>query len=699
MRTSLPLATSSGAVGPRAPSFRFWLGALTVALLALAMLPSAGPAMVDPDEPVVLSGPLRERVRIRDGWRYHPGDDAAWAAPSLDDAQWPVVTSRFSDPSWLPGGWPGIGWFRRRLMLAEGMASTAVALRLEQAGAADIYLDGRLITSFGTVSATAAAERPFYPNHFVGIALEPGAVHVLAIRYSNSRGNVVGRGSQGFVVNLRSVEAAAKAFESWAAQTTAQSTVFAGAFGALALLHLLLWAFHPRSTEHLCFAAFAIAMATQLALTSLLSWTPDIIGALRVYRPLTSAMVASVLTGLAVEHVLFRHRPGVLTWLVGGAGVAVAGWVWTWNALHDSPLPQIYFIVGLLEMLRVAVAAVLRREPDAWIVAAVLGPLTVVTAAHEVAVLLGISFPSGIVVGVPLLVLLLGFSVYISGRAGRTARALEAKLLEVQRLSEQAIENERRAAQEAVERQLLTAANERKARELDEARQLQLAMLPRTAPALDGYDIAFRMLTATEVGGDYIDTRADGGGSTLLAVGDATSHGLRAGMVVALTKSLFQSAPGGERPAALLHRIGTALEATRDRRASIAMAILRLSPGKIDLASAGMQPLLVLRRDGVRLEEILLSGTPLATFTGARYDERAIRVEPADTVLAMTDGLVEATNPTGEAFGYDRVATLLMTLAGRSANAVADGMIAGVTNFLAGQPPQDDITVVALVAR
>ena len=76
----------------------------------------------------------------------------------------------------LPGGWPGIGWFRRRVTLADGMPTTALGLRVEQRGASEVYLDGRLIVTAGTVSDDPAVERPVYPNDFGGVAFEAGSL-------------------------------------------------------------------------------------------------------------------------------------------------------------------------------------------------------------------------------------------------------------------------------------------------------------------------------------------------------------------------------------------------------------------------------------------------------------------------------------------------------------------------------------------
>jgi len=88
---------------------------------------------------------------------------------------------------------------------------------------------------------------------------------------------------------------------------------------------------------------------------------------------------------------------------------------------------------------------------------------------------------------------------------------------------------------------ILEAENERKSQELEEARELQLSMLPKELPQLPYLDIAVYMQTATEVGGDYYDFHVGLDGTLTVVIGDATGHGMKAGTMVTAAKSLFRS--------------------------------------------------------------------------------------------------------------------------------------------------------------
>ncbi len=673
--------------------------AAAFALLAvLAVMPAA--AQLGLPDPVVLEGALDERVWIADGWRYHPGDAPAWAAPGFDDSAWPVVASTMRDPETMPGGWPGIGWFRRRIVLGEGMPATALGLRAEHYGASEIYLDGRLVARFGTVAATAEAERPVYPNDFVGVALEPGTVHVLAVRYSNAKGNVYAGWAHGFQINIRSVESAGRAYHRWTMMITGWQIGFGGAFAALALLHLLLFAFRPRGRENLAVAAYTGLLATELMITIPLRLTTDVAGRLALFKPAHTIMVVTVLVGLGIEHLLLRRRPSAFAWVVGAGGLLLAGWVWSWSEFRSSnPYGTAFLLAAFGEMLRVALAAVSRRVPDAWIVAVGFVPIAAIAVFQGAWDLVGLDRMIEIPAPVALLPIALAFSVFLSRRTARTSRQLEVKLAEVGELSARAIEQERRVAEQEAERRLLEAESRRRSEELEVARRLQVAMLPRTLPEIEGFDLAFRMVTATEVGGDYVDVRSPGRDGTLLAVGDATSHGLHAGMVVGVAKSLFQSAAPDDDPVQVLHRIGSGLDAMDERHASMAMAVLRLQRRRLTLSSAGMPPVLVLHGSSRAVDEVLLPGVPLGTLSAAIYQQREVELENGDVVVVMTDGLVEALDEQGRMFGYERTAAELAKLAGRPAAEVVGALLDAVNAHLGGATPPDDVTLVALVVR
>jgi serine phosphatase RsbU (regulator of sigma subunit) len=292
--------------------------------------------------------------------------------------------------------------------------------------------------------------------------------------------------------------------------------------------------------------------------------------------------------------------------------------------------------------------------------------------------------------------LALSFSVYLTRRIANTNRELEARLREIDSLTAKAIEQERRVAREEADRRLLEADNRRKTAELEEARQLQLAMLPKQVPQLEGLRIAVHMSTANEVGGDYYDFQTNGNGSCTVVMGDATGHGLHAGMIVGVAKSLFQTCGQEPNLAGALSRIGEGLSSMHRRQASMAMLLARLEGRHVQLASAGMPPVLVWRQSSGVVEEVMLPSVPLATLADVSFEETEIDLREGDSVLLMTDGLAEVVNSNGDLLGYERASRFFSEVAGLEPDSAIERLLELAAEYKEGTPLQDDMTLMVL---
>jgi hypothetical protein len=170
-----------------APSRGILVIGTCVALQLLAFAPKISGHQEGPSERAttvqLTPAKLRQIVVLSKAWSYHPSDDPDWADPAFDDSAWPLVKPDLEDRDAIPGGWPGIGWFRRRVMLDPAAASTTVGVQTLQAGAFELYVDGELAVTFGTVSPDPETELAVTPQELVPISLRPGETHLLAVRY------------------------------------------------------------------------------------------------------------------------------------------------------------------------------------------------------------------------------------------------------------------------------------------------------------------------------------------------------------------------------------------------------------------------------------------------------------------------------------------------------------------------------------
>lgn len=282
---------------------------------------------------------------------------------------------------------------------------------------------------------------------------------------------------------------------------------------------------------------------------------------------------------------------------------------------------------------------------------------------------------------------------------GKLGEAFNRMARDQEKNRRQLLEQERLRRQQEVGRRLLEAENERQTEELEEARRFQLSLLPGTLPEHPDLEIAVFLRTASEVGGDYYDFGPRPDGSLIIAVGDATGHGARAGTMVTVVKTLLASADLGRDLAAFLSHATATIRSMNLGRRAMALVLARYRGGVLDLASAGMPPVLVSRFSSGAVEEIMSSGVPLGAMARASYEGRQVRLEPGDAALLMSDGLPEMPDASGELVGYPAVASRWREVGQRPAAEAVGEFERWVEELSPGGVPADDVTFVVVRRR
>jgi serine phosphatase RsbU (regulator of sigma subunit) len=232
--------------------------------------------------------------------------------------------------------------------------------------------------------------------------------------------------------------------------------------------------------------------------------------------------------------------------------------------------------------------------------------------------------------------------------------------------------------------------------ELEVARELQRELLPKRAPEVVGYDFAFSYRTANTIGGDYYDFLLLDDGRLVLVVGDASGHGIAAGLLMAIASSAlklgFDADPD---PLAAADLVNRALCRTGGRRDFMTLFCGVLDPrsGKIRFVCAG-HPYPLLRRGDGAITELGSGALPLGIHMDLDLELQEAVIEPGNTLLLSTDGLVETLNAEGEAFGFERVREELRR--GGSSRAIHDRMLQELDRFRGDEPVHDDRSLVVV---
>ena len=271
----------------------------------------------------------------------------------------------------------------------------------------------------------------------------------------------------------------------------------------------------------------------------------------------------------------------------------------------------------------------------------------------------------------------------------------------------------------------LEADNARKTEELETARIIQQGFLPVSIPVLPYLDIAAFQKPATEVGGDYYDfllkpcegsevraglkpapTSFAEPSKLVVAIGDATGHGVGASLMVSATKTALLTIDEPDLTKRV-SRVNTLLKQINSyHRLNMALMLVELaydansSTVGVKASGGGMPPLYILRSNA-GVEEIGIEGLPLGAMEGAKYRLTEFRLEKSDLLVLMSDGLTERFNDTGEMLSDVRLVAEIKKAGktGQSASGILEALVKWGDDWSNHTPQNDDVTLVALKVK
>ena len=242
------------------------------------------------------------------------------------------------------------------------------------------------------------------------------------------------------------------------------------------------------------------------------------------------------------------------------------------------------------------------------------------------------------------------------------------------------------------------AERERVEQELQVARSIQLASLPKEVPQLEGWQISPYYQPAREVGGDFFDFHLLSGGRLGLVVGDATGKGVPAALVMSTTCGMLQAvseALDSISPGEVLERVNETLLSRIPQNMFVTCFYGILDPKSATFTYANAGHDLPYLWHGGAAEELRARGMPLGLMPGMSYEEKEMMLEPTDSALLYTDGLVEAHDPQGEMFGFPRLRALVAEYG--EERSLGEALLEELYSFVGeGWEQEDDITLLTL---
>ena len=616
-----------------------------------------GQRPAQPSEPaqpksLVIQGVGKGIVPIDGDWQFHVGDDLSWAQPSFDDSGWEPIRT---DATWGEQGHPsytGFAWYRRHMEIVPGAGEDGQysIFILDAENAYELYWNGKLIGQYGRLPPHAYWYYGSFPKSF---PLPGSTKGVLAIRVWKAPLDAFDPAESGGVelpqigdpdtISLRMTE---REWEFLSFDLFNYGLVMLRGF--IALVCFFLWYRNRKEQGHL-FLWVSVYTSAPIALDILSSlfripWPSNVARALN--QPIYSLYHVSL--WFLLLWLLRLHDDGKLVrltravaYLMLGAGAADGAlaifWAYAtpWMQWADGILDTVIVVVQIFPFVLVYFGLRQKQDASRWAVA--IGALVLqLIYTLEAGSALGRRFTHWSFFDFINNPLFHVQGVYFYPEKIVSLVLFAAILFAVYRF--------------ALEQQARHSVMER---ELQSAREIQQVLVPDNLPALEGYAVTSAYQPAMEVGGDFFQIIPNDDGSAIVALGDVSGKGLKAGMNVSMIVGVLRAEAGNTNPSEMLSALNRCLVGRMAGGFATGMVFRVDQDGTFTFANAGHLPP-YLNGQEYQLDASL----PLGLIGYSDYTETVLKLEPGDQLSVYTDGLLEATSPTGELFGFDRMNAL-----------------------------------------
>jgi len=234
--------------------------------------------------------------------------------------------------------------------------------------------------------------------------------------------------------------------------------------------------------------------------------------------------------------------------------------------------------------------------------------------------------------------------------------------------------------------------------DLEIARGIQQAMLPRAAFHASGVEAFGMTRPANTVGGDFYDILPLPDGRVLFALGDVAGKGSPASLLMALLLAMMRTlVDEGFEGAALAARLNAQIvkHAPASRFVTLFFGVLDTSTGEFGYVNAGQNPPLVRRATG-GYDRLKTGGIALGMFEFATYEFASTRLNVGDVIVMYSDGVTEAENEAGVPFEEPGLQAVIDGAGWASAKELAWATFAAVDQYSEQRRLFDDLTILVV---
>jgi Stage II sporulation protein E (SpoIIE) len=600
---------------------------------------------------VALSGP----------WKFHVGDNMAWADQDFDDSAWGTIDltpkkdsaetelgSSEYIPGWTAQGYPnqksGFAWYRLRINVHNSHGRLAIKMPDEVDDAYQVYVNGQFIGEFGKFRKHSVTIYSTLPKAFqLPPELSNGPMTISVRTWMDSSTQFLAPDSGGLhgppiLGRMGVIHALVKEV-----QTAAADVLFGGTIEILPLMLVCTVAvilFWMDRTEPAYLWLSLVCAVTILGngVILIINFVPWITLTSAIF--LQAIIFSPIRIGLWVIFWGYWFRMGRMQWIHrvvwGLVALTMIGAAMMNAPLYGEHVPvhAAAYLTPILLGLRLCFGVVLcaitvqgirKQKTEGWL--AFSAVLLVAIALFQTQLrLLHIKTAFDV----------LGFTLQLGTISTVFFLFLITVMLVRRFLHTQRIREQWKA-------------------EIEQARQIQHVLIPEQLPKTPGLAIESEYRPAREVGGDFfqiLPVQEDG--KVLIVVGDVTGKGLQAGMLVALIVGAIRTAVQYDSdPLGLMNILNDRL-CGRGRASATCLILQIRTDGRLTLANAGHLP------PYLNGNEIEMGGSlPIGVVPGAEFFVSHFTLAPGDTLMLMSDGVAEAQDQHKRLFGFERIKQML----------------------------------------
>ena len=256
---------------------------------------------------------------------------------------------------------------------------------------------------------------------------------------------------------------------------------------------------------------------------------------------------------------------------------------------------------------------------------------------------------------------------------------------------------------QGIERAILREKSAERAKltqELTVALQIQASLIPQTPPRIPPFEIATFWEAARQVSGDFFDFMPLPNNRWGMVIADVSGKGMPAAIFMAMCRTIIRSvafSPFIHTPQETLQRVNEIIrnDSSSDMFVTAFYAIWDPLQQTLCYVNGGHNPPLICTADG-QVQIVGQYGIALGVIVPISLAEEIIPIRPGETVLLYTDGVTEAFNGNGEAFGLERLKKVVAAERENSAASVVSAITTAIKEHAQGTPPTDDVTLVVL---